>query len=134
MRRHTGGVRPAFTLTDLAYGGSARAGRHAEPAVVALDVLAADLVCWCNDIFSFGKEHRAGDDPLNLVTSIARESGDGETAALRAAAARFNTTLAAYVEGDAALTGDADAGLFLAARRNWIRGTYDWSLRAARYA
>ncbi|MFC4150215.1 terpene synthase [Micromonospora mangrovi] len=134
LRRHTGAARPAFTLTDLAYGPAARPGRHAEPAVAALDVLAADLVCWCNDIFSFGKEHRTGADPLNLVTSIARESGAGEAVALRTAAARFNTALAAYVEGDAALVGDPDAAGFLAARRNWIRGTYDWSLRAARYA
>ncbi|MCI4061754.1 terpene synthase family protein [Micromonospora sp. R77] len=134
LRRHTGGVRPAFTLTDLAHDGPPRVGRHAEPALVALDLLAADLVCWCNDIFSFGKEHRAGTDPLNLVTSIARESAAGETVALRAAAARFNAALAAYVAGDAALDGDPEAGPYLATRRNWIRGTYDWSLRAARYA
>jgi hypothetical protein len=134
LRRLTGGIRPSLTLTDLALGGLPAAGRRVEPAVVTLDVLAADLVCWCNDIFSYRKEHRAGADPLNLVTSLARESGGDEAAALRAAADRFNAALADFVAGDAALTGAEASDPFLVARRNWIRGTYDWSLRAARYA
>ena len=29
------------------------------PRVVRLDLLAADLVCWCNDVFSYGKERCA---------------------------------------------------------------------------
>ncbi|MGC5018067.1 terpene synthase family protein [Micromonospora sp. DT47] len=66
MRRHTGGVRPSLTRTDLAYDGLPGAGRH-----------------------------RPG-----------RRGG------------RAGDTVAA----------------FLAARRAWLRATYDWSLRAARYA
>ena len=106
MRRHTGGVHPTFTLTDLACGGVAGPALRADPALVALDALAADLVCWCNDVFSYGKENRAGPDAHNLVSVIAGETG-GDEAAVRPV---------------------------LRGRRHWIRATYDWSRVAARYA
>ncbi|KIR60901.1 MULTISPECIES: terpene synthase family protein [Micromonospora] len=137
LRRHTGAVHPAFTLTDLAYDAPPEADRRVEPALVDVETLAADLVCWCNDLFSYGKENRAGPDAHNLVSAIAAETGRGEPAALRAAAERFNRALACYAEREAALVdADDDPALrsFLAARRNWVRATYDWSLRAARYA
>ncbi|SCG63582.1 terpene synthase family protein [Micromonospora inositola] len=136
MRRHTGGARPSFTLTDLAYGDLPGAGRWADPALAALDDLAADLVCWCNDLFSYGKELSSAPDTHNLVTTIAGETGQGEAAALRAAAARFNEGLAAYAEREAALTdaGDASVRAVLVTRRNWIRATYDWSRAVSRYS
>ncbi|KAB1908861.1 terpene synthase [Micromonospora sp. AMSO31t] len=136
MRRHTGGARPSFTLTDLAQPHVPGPDRRAEPALAALDALAADLVCWCNDLFSYDKERATGPDAHNLVTTIAGEAGRGEEAALRAAATRFNESLAAYAERDAALaaTGDEGVRAFLTTRRNWIRATYDWSRAATRYA
>lgn len=136
MRRHTGGVQPSFTLTDLAAGGLAGPERHADPALVALDLLAADLVCWCNDLFSYGKETRGTRDAHNLVTVLAEGSRGDETAALLAAADRFNKGLAAYLEAESALwaTGDDVLRTVLRNRRAWIRATYDWSRTAARYA
>ncbi|WP_433529143.1 terpene synthase family protein [Micromonospora sp. CA-263727] len=135
MRRHTGGVYPSLTLTDLALDGFPPAAQRADPGWAALDLLAADLVCWCNDVFSYGKEHRVGPDAHNLVTVLARETGD-ESAALRAAADRFNDGLSAYLSTESDLLashGDAVRPA-LAARRNWIRATYDWSRAAERYA
>ncbi len=136
MRRHTGGVRPSFTLTDLANDGLPGAGRRADPALAGLDALAADLICWCNDLFSYGKERDTAADGHNLVATIAGEGGGGEEAALRVAATRFNDGLAAYAEREAVLatTGDEAVRAFLTTRRNWIRATYDWSLAASRYA
>ncbi|MBY8872737.1 terpene synthase [Micromonospora sp. PLK6-60] len=136
MRRHTGGARPAFTLTDLSRDGLPDAARRSEPALVAVDALAADLVCWCNDLFSYGKERGTGPDAHNLVATIARETGLGEEAALRAAAERYNAALAAYGAREAALLagGDEAVDAYLATRRDWIRATYDWSLAATRYA
>ncbi|MCW3817311.1 terpene synthase [Micromonospora sp. DR5-3] len=133
MRRHTGGARPSFTLTDLAYDAVPEPGRRADPALAAVDDLAADLVCWCNDLFSYGKERSSAH---NLVTTIVGETGQDEEAALRAAAARFNAALAAYEERESALAGAGDEAVlaFLTTRRNWIRATYDWSLAASRYA
>ncbi|MEU4678119.1 terpene synthase [Micromonospora sp. NPDC023737] len=135
MRRHTGGVHPSFALTDLALAGLPGAATRTEPTVLAVDTLAADLVCWCNDVFSYSKE-RTDPDGHNLVTVIARESGHDEAAALRAAAERFNDTLSAYLTAEAKLLAEGDPTVHpvLAARRNWIRATYDWSLVAARYA
>ncbi|MFG3704350.1 terpene synthase [Micromonospora sp. NPDC047670] len=137
MRRHTGAVRPSFTLTELASGGQPGAADRAAPALVALDLLAADLVCWCNDVFSYGKEAAAQPDGHNLVAVIAAGStGGDESSALRAAADRFNDALAAYLATESALlaTGDDSLRPAVTARRHWIRATYDWSLRAARYA
>ncbi|MGK5741852.1 terpene synthase family protein [Micromonospora sp. URMC 103] len=135
MRRHTGGVHPSFALTDLALGGLPGDPVRSDPALVALDTLAADLVCWCNDVFSYGKE-RTAPDGHNLVTAIRREAGQDEDAALRAAADRFNHTLLAYlaVEPQVLATGEPAARTVIDARRNWIRATYDWSMVAARYA
>lgn len=133
MRRHTGGARPSFTLTDLAHDALPEPGRRVDPALAAVDDLAADLVCWCNDVFSYGKERS---NAHNLVTTIVDETGQGEEAALRAAAARFNAALAAYAEHESVLAegGDPAVHAFLTTRRNWIRATYDWSLAASRYA
>ncbi|MEV0154998.1 terpene synthase [Micromonospora sp. NPDC050686] len=136
MRRHTGGARPAFTLTDLSRDRLPDAARRTEPALAAVDVLAADLVCWCNDLFSYGKERSTAPDPHNLVTTIGGETGLGEEAALRAAADRYNAALTAYAAREAALlaSGDEAVDAYLATRRDWIRATYDWSLAATRYA
>ncbi|MGC4805827.1 terpene synthase family protein [Micromonospora sp. DT233] len=135
LRRHTGAVHPAFTLTDLAYDAPASASRRVEPALIGVETLAVDLVCWCNDLFSYDKENRSGPDAHNLVSAIAAEAGHDEPTALRAAADRFNRTLSVYAEQEAALLAGDDPTVlpFLAARRNWVRATYDWSLRAARF-
>ena len=77
--------------------------RRADPALVALDLLAADLVCWCNDVFSYGKESRPTRTRTTWSAVIARETGGGRGGALRAAADRFNRALAAYLEAEAAL-------------------------------
>lgn len=134
MRRHTGGVHPSFTLTDLAYDGPAAV--RSDPALAVLELLAADLVCWCNDVFSYRKERRLTGDGHNLVAAIAGEDGQDEESALLAAAERFNRTLTAYTVRESALLRRADLTTqrFTAARRGWIRAAYDWSLNAERYA
>ncbi|SCF04267.1 Terpene synthase family, metal binding domain [Micromonospora purpureochromogenes] len=134
LRRHTGGVRPSLTLTDLAYDVRPGRGGRTDPAVLALDDLTTDLVCWCNDLFSHRKELRGAPDPHNLVTVIAAGTGQDVDAAVRTAAGLFNDRLDHYLVGEAALAGDPVLAPFLEVRRSWIRATYDWSLRAVRYA
>ncbi|MFJ6196400.1 terpene synthase [Micromonospora sp. NPDC092111] len=136
MRRHTGGVRPSLTLTDLAYAGLPDPGQRVDPALTALDDLAVDLVCWCNDLFSHRKEQDTAADPHNLVTVLAAHTGRSEQAAFDLATGWFNDGLARYLVREAALVARLEAGLepYLAARRSWLRATYDWSLRADRYA
>ncbi|MEV0714878.1 terpene synthase [Asanoa sp. NPDC050611] len=134
MRRHTGAVLPSFALTDLATDGLAAPADRVDPRVVRLDLLAADLVCWCNDVFSYGKERLR--DGHNLATVIAHELSWPERAALTEAAARYNAGLAAYRSLEAEVLAEADTRLsrMLLARRRWLRGTYDWSLSASRYS
>ncbi|MFY1681385.1 terpene synthase family protein [Micromonospora sp. WMMD730] len=136
MRRHTGGVRPSLTLTDLAYGHPPAPARRVDPALLALDDLAVDLVCWCNDLFSYRKERDAAADPHNLVTVLAVQHGRDEAAAFQLAAGWFNDGLAGYLVREAALVAHAGPAVtpYLAARRAWLRATYDWSMRADRYA
>ena len=135
MRRHTGGVRPSLTLTDLAHGTTGEAARRTAPQISVLDNLATDLVCWSNDIFSYDKESRQGGDGHNLVVVLARATGRPERSGLVEAAEWFNTTLQTYLRVEAELLVDADAETigFVTARRCWIRGSYDWSLNASRY-
>ncbi|GIF77990.1 terpene synthase family protein [Asanoa siamensis] len=134
MRRHTGAVLPSFAVTDLANGGLAGVADRVDPRVVRLDLLAADLVCWCNDVFSYGKERLR--DGHNLATVIAHELSWPERAALVEAAARYNAGLATYRDLEAEVLVGADDRLarMLMARRRWLRATYDWSLGALRYA
>ncbi|MGV9214766.1 terpene synthase family protein [Micromonospora sp. RB23] len=136
LRRHIGGVHPCLTLTDLASEQPLGPAGRADAALTALDLLAVDLVCWCNDLFSYGKESRSDPDAHNLVTVIAQERGLDEADALRAAADRFNRGLAAYQAAEKELLASGAEGFRspLAARRNWVRATYDWSVVAARYA
>ncbi|WP_425739910.1 terpene synthase family protein [Micromonospora zamorensis] len=136
LRRHIGGVHPCLTLTDLASARPPGATQRADPALLALDLLAVDLVCWCNDLFSYGKESRADPEAHNLVTVIAQDTAGDEATALRAVANRFNQSLAAYLEAEEALlsSGNDEMTHAVATRRNWVRATYDWSVVAARYA
>ncbi|GAA1895710.1 terpene synthase family protein [Asanoa iriomotensis] len=134
MRRHTGAVLPSFALTDLAADGLATTTDRVDPRVVRLDLLAADLVCWCNDVFSYGKERLR--DGHNLASVIAHELNWPERAALTEAAARYNAGIAAYRALEAEVLEDADGRLsrMLMSRRRWLRGTYDWSMGARRYS
>lgn len=135
MRRHTGAVRPSFTLTDLAHRAQVDDRHRADPWLARLDVLAMDLVCWCNDVFSYDKERRIATDGHNLTVVIARETGCDDRTALADAAGRFNAGLRAYARLEARVLPAAEPAVqrLLAARRCWIRGTYDWSLGAGRY-
>ncbi|MFK3982155.1 terpene synthase [Micromonospora sp. NPDC050397] len=136
MRRHTGAVHPSFTLTDHARDARPGWSELADPRLSALDRLAADLVCWCNDVFSYGKERRLEQDGHNLTLVIARENGQDEQTALTEAAGRFNTGLETYLEWEGSLLDGAEPAVerFVAGRRAWIRATYDWSMNASRYA
>ena len=136
MRRHTGAVHPSFTLTDHARDARPGPAALADPRLAALDRWAADLVCWCNDVFSYGKERRLEQDGHNLTLVIARETGQDEQTALTEAADRFNAGLDAYLRLEVAVLDGADPAVtrFVAGRRAWIRATYDWSLHASRYA
>ncbi|GAB2950735.1 hypothetical protein GCM10027280_44000 [Micromonospora polyrhachis] len=135
MRRHTGAVYPSFTLTDIAHGALPTAERLADPVLSALDALAADLVCWCNDAFSYDKERRLESTGHNLTNAIARETGKDERSALAETVDRFNSGLATYLrlEAEVLAGDDPEVVRFATARRCWIRGTYDWSMGASRY-
>jgi hypothetical protein len=134
MRRHTGAVHPSFTLTDVAHGG-AGTDQRADPELSRLEELAADLVCWCNDVFSWAKERHQEHDGHNLTAVIVGETGQDEEAALADAAARFNAGLIEYLRLEQRLLERDDPAVrrFVTARRCWVRGTYDWSLAARRY-
>ncbi|MFI6757768.1 terpene synthase [Micromonospora sp. NPDC050417] len=136
MRRHTGAVHPSFTLTDHARDARPSWSALADPRLSALDRLAADLVCWCNDVFSYGKERRLEQDGHNLTLVIARETGQDEQTALAEAADRFNAALDAYLALERTVLDGADPAVTrtVEGRRAWIRATYDWSMNASRYA
>ncbi|WP_326552850.1 terpene synthase family protein [Micromonospora sp. NBC_01813] len=133
MRRHTGAVLPSFALTDLAENGLPHSRHRVDSKLAELNTVAADLVCWCNDLFSYAKEH--GQDPHNLATVIAHETGRDPAAALLDAAERFNDGLAQFLRLQADVLTDAPPAVvrLVATRRHWVRATYDWSVNSSRY-
>ncbi|MDG4765376.1 terpene synthase [Solwaraspora sp. WMMD406] len=133
MRRHSGAVLPSFALTDLAVDGLPQTRHRVDQRLVRLNTVAADLVCWCNDLFSYSKEY--GHDPHNLATVIAYETGHDPAAALVEAADRFNDGLALYLRLERDVLTDAPPAVvrYVDTRRCWIRGTYDWSRNSTRY-
>ncbi|MFC7548496.1 terpene synthase [Plantactinospora sp. GCM10030261] len=135
MRRHTGAVYPSLTLTDAAYGAEPGVGWLADSRLLKLEQVAVDLVCWCNDVFSYTKERVTGSDGHNLAAAVAAETGLAEASALTDVAHRYNDALKMFLrlEQEVLADGDHQVIRFVDARRCWIRGTYDWSLSAARY-
>jgi hypothetical protein len=136
LRRHTGGVLPGLVVADIGHRAGPALAASADPAVRRLTRLTADLVGWCNDLFSYAKERDHG-ELHNLVVVLRHETGGDEASALRAAADRFNQRLEAYLATErdvlAAHAGDPGVDGLVAARRCWIRGTYDWSRHTGRY-
>ncbi|MFY1637559.1 terpene synthase family protein [Solwaraspora sp. WMMB335] len=133
MRRHTGAVLPSFALTDLAGGGLPHSRHRVDPKLARLNTVAADLVCWCNDLFSYDKER--DQDNHNLAAVIAHQTGQDPVNALADAVTAFNDGLALYLRLQAEVLADAPPPVvrLVAARRHWIRGTYDWSMNSSRY-
>jgi hypothetical protein len=126
------GLFPVFELIPLA-GATLSTSDLAHPTVARIQMTAALLCAWVNDVYSFQKETKDG-DPLNLVSVLANEYGLSVAEAMGAAAEVFNTDLALFEEDVATLDGKVE-GLddYVQGLRDWIYGNLAWTGLSGRY-
>ncbi|WP_343745565.1 hypothetical protein [Chitinophaga sp.] len=91
-----------------------------------------NIVCWANDLFSFPKEHKAG-DVHNLVLVLQHERQCSLQEAVDEAARMHNEEVAIFVvlEKLLPLSGsekDYELLRYVAVLRSWITGNFEWSL------
>jgi hypothetical protein len=101
------------------------------PVVAELEQLSRSLVCWSNDLFSFGKEQEHGDDH-NLVNLLQHERRLSQEEAVLCAAAIHNTDMRRFVTLSGRLpvydeTTNRALARYVEALRRHIRGNVDWS-------
>ncbi|MGW2542341.1 terpene synthase family protein [Kitasatospora sp. NPDC001574] len=136
-RRMTSATPPALALQDIAAGYEISSHDYHHPAVRELRRITNNVVSWCNDVFSYRKEHAPeGPLPLNLPTALARHEGLDVQAAIEEAARMHNREVEAYLSAEAQVAAWAGPQLsrFLLSMRAMQRGFYDWGLTTPRYS
>ncbi|GAA2258311.1 hypothetical protein GCM10010232_55800 [Streptomyces amakusaensis] len=135
-RRMTSGDPPGLALHDITAGYEVPPDEYQHPAVRELRRHVANINCWADDVFSYGKERDTeGPRSLNLPNSLAHHHGLDEQAALDETARLHNQEMAAYLSAEAKVVTWASPELrrFLAALHDMMRGFYDWGPKTPRY-
>jgi len=107
------------------------------PIVKRLELATVNIMAWSNDIFSFEKEIKAGNN-LNLVTVVQKEYQISLQEAFDHAAELHNTEVQLFIDLSAQLPSfgteiDANLERYLLSLRFWIRANLDWSTETGRY-
>jgi len=102
------------------------------PMLQALARMANNHISWVNDVFSFAREHRHGNDS-NLVLVLSREHDLGLDRARAAAIDMCNAELAAFTATARRVGTDAAIVPYVDALSRWIRGNLDWHGESGRY-
>lgn len=111
---------------------------RADPDVQALQLITCNVVCWHNDIYSLQKELAAG-DVHNLVLVLGHERGVDVEAARLLATRCSNAEVGSFLTIAAKLRGgpggpDPVLDGYVRALEVFIRGAWEWSRDAIRYA
>ena len=135
MRRHSGAVATCLALIDVANGFELTEAQWCSPALRAASEAAADLICWSNDLVSFGREESQPLELLSLPAVLARTYGLPLQAALDRSAAMVDARLADYYAAERPLLASGNPALirFAADLRHWIAGNLEWSYETGRY-
>jgi 5-epi-alpha-selinene synthase len=102
-----------------------------------LSLMANNILCWANDIFSFRKEMRCG-DVHNLVLTLRHEHQCNLQEAIQRAVKLHDNEVRAFVELETQLPSfgrDIDYQLdrYISSLRSWMRGSLDWLCTSERY-
>lgn len=138
LRERTVGMYTEYALFDVTHQVRTTDEFWIDPDIRRLMAMAANIIGWSNDVFSFAKEREAG-DPHNVVLLFSAELGLEESAAVDRAVAMHNREMLRFVELEASVTAQRWMGPelldpFLGLLRHWIRGNLDWALGSRRYA
>lgn len=135
LRARTVGTRPVFAVMELGRCGLGSGEEMDDPRVREAREIAALLTAWVNDLYSFPKEHAAG-DPLNLVNALSKQYRISLEDALDQGAQVYNLDYDQLDEKIEALrSGGSDAlVLYLDALTDWVDGNRAWTRLCDRYA
>ncbi len=111
--------------------------RYFDPVIVRLSTMAANLVDWCNDLYSYRRESSSQESIVvhNLVAVVASERRCSRQAALGAVRRTHDEELAAYSSLLPSAYRHADTPLrrYLDGLGMWVTGNEAWSVDTARY-
>ncbi|HTK09623.1 MAG TPA: hypothetical protein VL485_20805 [Ktedonobacteraceae bacterium] len=137
-RQQSGGLPTCFDLIELSEHMVLSPDVAASQTFGTLNLIANNVVCWVNDLFSFRKE-RARGEVNNLVLVVQHARGS----TLQEAAEMVNTMITREVQRFLAIEKHLSIHQsemyealkkYLRVFRGWMRGNLDWSLETPRYA
>lgn len=137
LRELTVGMYTEYALFDVTHRVRTDDSFWIDPDVRRLMTMAANIIGWANDVFSYGKERDAG-DPHNVVLLCSAELGLDEQDAVSRAVDMHNREMLRFTELERSVREQAWLAPelidpFLGLLRSWIRGNLDWALASARY-
>ena len=137
LREVSVGMYTEYALLDVTHQVQTDDAFWIEPDVRRLSVMAANIIAWSNDIFSYRKERRAA-DPHNMVLLLSAEQGMSEADAISRTAQLHNREMVRFVELVTSMraSGWVEPELlepFVDMASAWIRANLDWAAGSARY-
>lgn len=137
LRPYTSGVYTFVDLIDLSEGETLPLVVRKHPTYQRLTLIANNVICWCNDLFSLPKE-RAHFDMHNLALVFQHEAGMSLQAAVDKVASLVEREVKRFVALEARLPSydppvDCLVERFVGVLRAWMRGNLDWSRESGRY-
>lgn len=137
MRPLSGGLNTDVDLIDITERINLPPEVRTHPTIQALTLMANNVVCWSNDIFSLEKEMQRG-DVHNLVLVLRHADHLTLQEAIDRAAAMHDAEVRAFIELAAMLPSfdpaiNADLSRYVSILRSWMRGNLDWSHATGRY-
>jgi hypothetical protein len=136
LRREEGAAKPTIDLIEVAVRADLPEAFRGSPAWRQLHNACADVLTWCNDIYSYRKERYAG-NRFNLIDVLARHDQLSEQDAHSRAVGMVNRKAQEFVAGAARLVHSAEFSSLTEDARSdvlrcvegmqyWMRGQYDW--------
>jgi Terpene synthase family 2, C-terminal metal binding len=142
-RRAAGAIWPCLDLLEFATGAPLPEWIHRDLLFSEMCGIAADVVCWTDDLLTVTKE-RARGDVHNLVIVTEHANGCTADAAAHLVEGLIELRIADFEARERRLTGWFDAVgldepmqrrvlLYVDGLRDWMRGHFDWGMKTVRY-
>jgi hypothetical protein len=137
LREITVGMYTEYALFDVTHQVRTTDDFWIDPDIRRLEAMAANIIGWANDIFSFRKERSAG-DPHNMVLLLGAERGLRPEEAVDRTAAMHDREMTRFLElMDATRRSKCVPSEllepFLGLLVGWVRGNLDWAYSSERY-
>lgn len=135
-REVTVGMYTEYALFDVTHQVETSDDFWKRPELRRLMAMAANVIGWSNDLFSYAKEREIG-DPHNLVLLLLADPTCNEDAACRVVVEMHNAEMIRFLElSEFAMASREDTetvGAFVQMLHHWIRANMDWARASGRY-